>query len=192
MDDQAETVLINLLRGAGLDGLGAMTPGPEHPILGIRRTETHALCVEMNLVVAHDETNDDLRILRNRLRAELVPLLTDLSQRDPIPLLARTAELARRDSSFLEAMSTHEIPDPTKVAVLRANPEALSDRALRAWIRSARPEGEAYPPSEAELARIRSVVEGTATAAELSGGLRVARTAGILRLEGHGSGTVSS
>jgi len=44
MDDQAETVLVNVLRGAGPDGLSGMAPGARHPLLGLRRAETHALC----------------------------------------------------------------------------------------------------------------------------------------------------
>jgi tRNA(Ile)-lysidine synthase len=58
-DDQAETVLLALLRGSGATGLGAIDPGPQHPILGLRRSETEALCRLLDLDVADDPTNTD-------------------------------------------------------------------------------------------------------------------------------------
>ncbi len=73
-DDQAETVLLALLRGAGATGLAAMRPGPTHPILGLRRAETHALCDALGLHPAVDPTNADARFRRNRVRAALLPL----------------------------------------------------------------------------------------------------------------------
>ena len=192
MDDQAETVLLNLLRGAGLNGVGAMTPGPLHPILALRRSDTHALCAEFGAAIVQDASNEDPRFLRNRVRAEVLPLLAEISERDPVPLLARTSELARRDAAFLDALSETTIPDPTDVTALRAAPDALVDRALRRWLRTSEAAGYGHPPSDAELSRVKAVVAGDVVATELSGGRRVARTQGVLRLELHGSGTVSS
>ena len=67
-DDQAETVLINLLRGAASAGLSAMTPGPKRPILGLRRTDTHRLCTELGIECVDDETNRSDAHQRNRVR----------------------------------------------------------------------------------------------------------------------------
>ncbi|MDO9175867.1 MAG: tRNA lysidine(34) synthetase TilS, partial [Actinomycetota bacterium] len=92
-DDQAETVLVNMLRGASTSGLAAMRPGPRHPLLALRRSETEALCTDLELAVVHDPSNLDARHLRNRVRHELLPLMAALSQRDPVPLLSRQASL---------------------------------------------------------------------------------------------------
>src|SRR5687768_10005978 len=67
-DDQAETVLLNLLRGAGLDGLSGIRAGERRPLLGLRRHETRALCNALGLVAVDDPTNADPRHRRNRVR----------------------------------------------------------------------------------------------------------------------------
>src|SRR5206468_1328727 len=69
-DDQAETVLLNLMWGAGLDGLAAMDP-ERHPLLRLRRRETRALCDELGLVPVEDPTNADRAFRRNRVRHAL-------------------------------------------------------------------------------------------------------------------------
>ena len=74
-DDQAETLLLRLLRGAGGAGLAAMSPGPTKPILALRRAETHELCTLLDLTVADDPTNTDRRFRRNRMRHDVIPLL---------------------------------------------------------------------------------------------------------------------
>ena len=102
MDDQAETILVNMLRGAGADGLAGMAPGWRHPILGLRRSEAHALCAAAGLAPVCDESNDDPAYVRNRIRHELLPLCAQVAGRDPVPLLARQAGVLRDEVALLD------------------------------------------------------------------------------------------
>ena len=90
-DDRAETLLLQLVRGAGTTGLAAIRPGPTKPILDLRRHETRALCAERGLGVVDDPSNADPAFRRNRVRAEVLPLLDDIAERDVTPLLARAS-----------------------------------------------------------------------------------------------------
>jgi tRNA(Ile)-lysidine synthase len=173
-DDQAETVLLNLLRGAGLDGLAGMGPG-RHPIIGLRRAETRALCDELGLTPVRDPSNDDVLFRRNRVRHELLPLLDDVAQRDVAALLARQADLLRDDAALLEALA--EAIDPTDARALAAAPLPLARRAVRTWLR-----GE-HPPPAAAVERVLAVARGDAVATDVGEGRRVARTGQRLRLE---------
>ena len=95
-DDQAETVLLALLRGSGATGLSAMRPGGRHPLLALRRRDTRLLCAALQLDPVDDPTNADLRFRRNRVRHELLPLLDAIAERDVVPLLVRSGRPARR------------------------------------------------------------------------------------------------
>ena len=180
-DDQAETVLLNLLRGAGLDGFAGMRPGPRHPLLALRRADTVAVCAAEGLVPVVDPTNTDPGFRRNRVRHEVLPLLDDVAGRDTTPLLARAAARARAVVDHLEVASAEAIPDPTDVAALRAAPEPLATVALRRWLRACSPHG--HPPDAAALERVLEVVRGAVRATEIGGGWRVGRRAGRLVLE---------
>lgn len=182
-DDQAETLLLNLVRGAGLDGLAAMRPGPRKPILGLRRSETTAVCRAAGLVPVVDPTNADAGFRRNRMRAEVLPLLDDVARRDVVPLLARACALAGEDSELLDELATDI--DPLDAAAVAGAPPALARRALRRWLVAAAPP---YPPTAAALDRVLAVARGEVVATEVGGGLRVARTAGRLRLESPAAG----
>ena len=114
MDDQAETILLNLLRGSGADGLAGMEPGPRHPLLGLRRHETHAVCAAMGLEPVRDPSNDDPAFLRNRVRHELLPLCADVAGRDPVPLLARQAGVLRDEVALLNELAREAAPDPER------------------------------------------------------------------------------
>jgi tRNA(Ile)-lysidine synthase len=177
MDDQAETVLIRLLRGTGPDGLSAMRPGPEHPLLALRRAETMEVTRSAGLDPLDDPTNRDPSILRNRVRHELLPLCSELVGRDVTPLLARLASLAAEDADFLSSEAGKV--DPTDAALLRDAPPPLSRRAVRSWLRGDGP----YPPDLAAVERVLAVARGEAIGTEVAPGTRVRRTAGRLRLE---------
>lgn len=177
-DDQAETVLLNLLRGAGTAGLAGMRAGPRHPILGLRRSETAGVVREAGLTPFVDPSNADPAFRRNRVRHELLPLLGDVAGRDVVPILARQAELLADDSDVLDDLAG--ALDVCDAATLAAAHPALARRAVRRWLADG---PERYAPSAAAVERILEVARGNAVACEVEGGRRVSRSGGRLRVE---------
>jgi tRNA(Ile)-lysidine synthase len=189
MDDQAETILVNLLRGAGSDGLAGMEPGARHPLLALRRSETHSLCAAVGFVPVSDPSNDDRSFVRNRVRHELLPLCAEVAGRDPVPLLARQAAVLRDEVALMESLAKEALPDPADARAVARVPRPIARRAVRRWLREVR--GGDHPPSLAEVDRVVAVAAGDAVGTELAGGLRVRRTDGRLRVERRGSGSVT-
>jgi tRNA(Ile)-lysidine synthase len=179
-DDRAETLLLQLLRGAGAHGLASLSPGPAKPILALRRSETRAVCRERGVGWLEDPSNADRAFRRNRVRAEVLPLLDDIAARDVAPLLARTASLLEDDDRFLDRLA--EAVDPTDAAALVAAPPALARRAVRRWLTPLAGTG-AYPPDLATVERVLGVARGESRATEVGGGRRVRRSSGRLHLE---------
>lgn len=104
LGDQAETVLLRLLRGAGLDGLAGMRVQSGdilRPLLGVTRAELEAYCAAVQLSYCQDSTNADTHYTRNRVRLDLLPKLAADYNPDIVPTLARTAQLLARDADFL-------------------------------------------------------------------------------------------
>ena len=175
-DDQAETVLLNLLRGAGLPGLAGMrTVG--HPLLGVRRHETAALCASAGLVPVVDPSNADPAHLRNRVRHELMPVLDALAGRDVAAVLARQATVVRADADLLDELALGF--DPTDARALAAAPTPLAARAVRRWLA---PELGGHPPDAATVARVLEVAAGERRACEIEGGVRIERHAQQLQM----------
>lgn len=115
LDDQAETVLLRLLRGSGADGLGGMAPertleaGGEvwlrRPLLNwARRADTEGFCRERGVEFRSDAMNEDERFARVRVRRRLLPLLESLNPR-AAEALARAAALLREDSAALDELA---------------------------------------------------------------------------------------
>lgn len=152
LDDQAETLLLRLLRGAGGDGLAAMRPCAGdlfRPLLAVSRAEVLAHLKRRGLGFREDESNRDPRHERNRLRHEWLPELERAFHGRVRAHLAATAELLAKDAEALDgwarralaqAQGTREggsrvqVEDGLSCAVLLRRPEAVRSRVVRLWL----------------------------------------------------------
>ncbi len=139
-DDQAETVLMRVLRGTAPRGIGGTPPIAERegvrvvrPFLGARRAEILAWLHERNLRYCHDETNLDTDFVRNRIRHDLLPQLRREYNPRVVEALTRLADLARTEDDLMHSLTIEFAT--TCIAengdtILRA-PFALGHRALQ-------------------------------------------------------------
>ncbi|MEL7034568.1 MAG: tRNA lysidine(34) synthetase TilS [Cyanobacteria bacterium J06592_8] len=153
--DRAETLLYNLIRGSGADGLQALTwkrplIDPNHkiwlvrPLLEILRSQTGQFCQTQQLKVWEDSTNQDLTYARNRIRTELIPYLQTHFNPQTEPALAQTAELLQAEVEYLEQITEQlyqqAVSDSTKFKInrpiLRQAPLALQRRVMRRWLQN--------------------------------------------------------
>jgi tRNA(Ile)-lysidine synthase len=210
MDDQAETVLLRLLRGSGADGLGGMEPvrslegavrslegGSEilliRPLLNWAvRACTEGYCRQRGVEFRVDEMNEDERFARVRVRKTLLPLLRTFNPQ-AVRALARTAALLREDASALNTAAalllasasrpaTNGGPRSLEVSTLRAAPAALRRRALRQWIAAGR--GHLRRLEMVHLLAVERLLEGErgGRTIELPGGATISRKRGQLQL----------
>ncbi len=178
MDDLAETVVLNMLRGAGLQGLSPMVEDSSKPLRRVRRRDLHYYVLEAGLAARYDETNDSPDHRRNRVRHELLPLMNDVAARDVVPILARQARLIHEDRRWLDELSRDDVARPLDAVDCRELatwPVARLTRWLRAHLATHTPQGETYAPSAKEMARALRVVRGEVVACELSGARRLSR-----------------
>ncbi|MHB1065032.1 MAG: tRNA lysidine(34) synthetase TilS, partial [Georgenia sp.] len=117
LDDQAETVLLGLARGSGARSLAGMAPARglwRRPLLGLRRSQTEAVCDALGLDVHHDPTNttdgpwraaDGTPLRRAAVRERALPALVEALGPGVAAALARTADQLRRDADLLEAQA---------------------------------------------------------------------------------------
>lgn len=181
--DRAETLLYNLIRGSGADGLQALTwqreLSPElhlvRPLLEMTRTETAQFCETAQLQVWQDSTNQDLRYARNRVRQELLPYLKTHFNPQVEQALSQTAELLRGDINYLEATTTNlrlqatapEFSSPNQSTsqegcsqhrlnrlVLKSAHPALQRRVVRQWLQQILPK----PPNFDQIEKLTALI----------------------------------
>jgi tRNA(Ile)-lysidine synthase len=142
LDDQAETVLLGLGRGSGARSIAGMRPHDPpwcRPLLGLRRSVTHAACAELGVSPWHDPQNDDRRFTRTRLRNEVLPLLEDVLGGGVAEALARTATALREDVEVIDALAERALAASSsgaglQTAPLLALPAAVRRRVIRRWL----------------------------------------------------------
>ena len=175
-DDQAETLLLHLLRGAGLTGLQGMAADTTvnglrilRPLLGFSRAELRDMLEGIGQPWREDGSNADTRYLRNALRHDVLPRLEAL-----IPgasaRIARTAELLQGDEAALEDMTRaflerHAAGSHLPLRALREQPEALQRRILRRWWQEVTGgTGGERSLSAMHTGRLLSLIDGPASA----------------------------
>lgn len=168
-DDQAETVLLRMLRGTGLRGLAGMPHTREHlfirPLLGATRQEILSYLAAVGLSYRIDSSNAKSLYLRNRVRQEVLPLLESLAPAIT-RLLAREADILRADDQLLDRLAARSLRrviqrrDPSTIvldrAAFRRQPTALQRRMLRLAIRALAP-ASAGPRSDQVLSILASL-----------------------------------
>jgi tRNA(Ile)-lysidine synthase len=108
LDDQAETVLLNLIRGGGLEAISGIWPGARtdaivQPLIDVERDEVEAFCRSLHLRPRRDPTNRDPRHLRNAIRLNVLPAIERATGREVKRPIARSADLLRADRMELDA-----------------------------------------------------------------------------------------
>ncbi|MBK9528080.1 MAG: tRNA lysidine(34) synthetase TilS [Acidobacteria bacterium] len=190
VNDQAETFLLNLVRGSGPDGLSGMKPVRSldgdiklvRPLLmWAKRKETEGFCRDLGVDYCYDTMNEDTAFKRVRIRKILLPLLEDMNP-NIIETLANTASLMQN----LPAAAMAQPPDDLDLATIRDLGESELYSTLRDWLQQKRGSTRAL-----QLKHIKSIErlvhsEKSGRVAELPGGARVVKSGGRLRYEENG------
>ncbi len=204
LDDQAETVLLNLLRGSGGSGLGGIERvrplAADSQILLARpllswatRSDTEKYCRQREVEFRVDEMNFDERYARVRVRRQLLPLMQSFNPKF-VQGLARTAELLREDTNALDQgagrllelsldldLNGEPAGNVIRVDLLALAPPALRRRALRLWIERCR--GDLKRLERVHIVALDGLLLGDrgGRVIELPGGAKVSRKRGLLQ-----------
>ena len=182
-DDQAETVLLALARGAGPRGLAGMPFRKGvfvRPLLGVARADTRKACAALGLVPWEDPHNSDPAFARSRVRAAALPALVEALGPAVVANLARSAEMIAADNEELDRLARTSLEEAAGAGVLDLAPlsglgQAVRRRVLHMWARRLGASGSAL--SHRHVAALDALVtdwHGQGPV-HLPGGIRVAR-----------------
>lgn len=193
LDDQAETVVMKMLRGAWTEGLGGISPEMQEPglgrivrpLLGVRRHEVEAFLQSRGQAWREDASNQDVSLTRNRVRHELMPVLRGFNP-GVDALLARTAEIARDEEAFWQVEVRRMLPQ----VLLPGRPVRGGGRAVSTVVGEASHAVEIARLAAMSAALRRRVVRAAVRAlyadGEVASGLSSEETSKVLALAGFG------
>lgn len=202
VNDQAETFLLNLIRGSGIDGLAGMRPireltpeaeKGEHPetqspllarplLRWAKREDTENFCRHSDVEFRYDTMNEDMSFKRVRVRKMLLPMLKEFNPKIT-ETLARTAELMREGAEILSPTGDQSVGDELSIRELNIlEPDALR-RTLRSWVKARR--GGLRSVGLKHIEAVERLVHGTKSGrtVELPGFGVVRKGGGVLRFE---------
>jgi tRNA(Ile)-lysidine synthase len=185
-DDQAETVLLALSRGAGLPGLAAMPAGWERggirwhrPLLGVAAAEIRQWLTQQGIGWIEDPTNADLAFTRNRIRAVLLPALAQAFPQFR-ETFARSARHAAQAQTVLDEVATQDLlltEAPPRIKLLQTLSRPRQANALRLWLR--REHG-----ASASAAQLEELLDQVAACTTRGHGLRIKVGPGFVERQG--------
>lgn len=175
-EDNAETMLLHLLRGSALRGLTGIRPRRDNlirPLLTTRRQDIEHYLHRYGLPHVEDSSNADERFTRNRVRRQVMPLLEQL-QPQAVSHLGQTAQLLARDEEFLTLLAGQSLPAPQSIpgglsipacAIARA-PDVLATRMVRLLLD--RLNGDGGKCTATHLQDVTTLCRGSAPSARIS------------------------
>ena len=179
-DDRIETVLLNILRGSGIEGLRGLAPISENrvrPLLDVARKQTGAYCKQHGIAFREDVSNVSPVYTRNRIREELLPHLESYYNPGTRAAILRLSELAGEDSAVLHELSQEALERAIlniskgsivlSIEVLESLPPALKRRAVRHAIERVR--GSLEDIEFAAVQRALALIESPGSSFELRG-----------------------
>jgi tRNA(Ile)-lysidine synthase len=184
-DDQAETVLLALARGAGPRGLAGMPVRREiflRPLLDVARADTRKACAALGLVPWDDPHNVDPAFARSRVRGSALPALVEALGPAVIGNLARSASMIAADNEALDALAEAALSAGRSLAIaeIAGLPTAIRRRVLRLWARRLGASGSALSHRHVEALDALVANWHGQGPVHLPGGILAARVHGVL------------
>ncbi len=195
LDDQAETILMHLIRGAGLKGLGGMSKRDGllvRPLLDVSRESVRTYAHKNNIIYRDDSSNWDMRFTRNKVRQLLMPMLTENFNPNIRESLANAAEIYKSDEAFLQELTStiyrRYVKEKKGAVAINASellemPPALQRRLVRTMIKVVSPKLSNIGHRKALMIALDTLNKSDAgMKLDLGEGLTLERKAGILTL----------